>query len=108
MKELTIDDLRTLCNDKDNVIVTQHTAYRFQQRKINLNDVICSINKGKIIEQYSNDYPYPSCLVLGPGLQDEFLHTVCAVGDNKLWLITSYIPTHEKWTDDFKVRKVDE
>ena len=30
------------------------------------------------------------------------IHTVCGVGDGKLWVITAYIPGTDKWEDDFK------
>ena len=75
------------------------------QRKINIEDVVCALLNGEIIEQYPTDYPYPSCLALGFSKDNEFLHIVCGVGDGKLWIITAYHPDPNEWTIDFKVRK---
>ena len=33
------------------------------------------------------------------------MHVCCAIGDNKLWIITAYYPTEEKWESDYKTRK---
>jgi len=35
------------------------------QRGIKIKDVLHSIKKGEIIEEYSDDYPYPSVLIFG-------------------------------------------
>ncbi|MFG6337693.1 MAG: DUF4258 domain-containing protein [Lachnospiraceae bacterium] len=32
---------------------------------MSINDIIFCIHEGEIIEQYPDDYPYPSCLILG-------------------------------------------
>ena len=34
------------------------------------------------------------------------LHVVCAVGKDNIWMITSYYPDKEEWTDDFRKRRV--
>ena len=56
---------------------------------------------GEIIEDYPDDYPFPSCLMLGAN----HLHVVCGVGAGILWIITAYHPTKDKWEDDLKTRK---
>jgi hypothetical protein len=60
---------------------------------------------GEIIEQYPNDYPFPSCLVLGLSVHKKCLHVVCGIGDAELWLITAYYPNIDKWEEGFRVRK---
>ena len=60
---------------------------------------------GEIIEEYPEDYPYPSCLVFGYTLQNRTLHVVVGIGETKLWLITAYQPDPEQWSEDFKKRK---
>ena len=44
---------------------TKHCLNRLNQRNILISDVKTAINNGKIIEYYYDDYPYPSCLILG-------------------------------------------
>lgn len=58
-----------------------------------------------IIEDYPDDYPFPSCLVLGATVNGKVLHVVVGVGDGCLWLITAYYSDPLKWNDDFSIRK---
>jgi hypothetical protein len=59
---------------------------------------------GEIIEQYPDDYPYPSVLILGYS-DGKPLHVVTGVGGEKVWLITAYFPTLAQWENDYKTRK---
>ena len=72
---LDILELRKLCIPK-NIRITLHAAKRLEQRGIFLKDVISCIMNGEIIEQYPDDYPYPSCLILGMSIEDKYLHVV--------------------------------
>ena len=80
-----------------------HAAKRIEQRGILLKDIIDCIMTGEIIEQYPDDYPYPSCLVLGN--KNKPLHTVVGTNGSQLWIVTAYYPSPEKWMDDLKTRK---
>ena len=84
-----------------------HVAARMAERDIKRNDVINCIMKGEIIEYYTNDYPYPSCLIIGYRSVNNFIHVVCAPDQENdiLWLITAYVPDKEKWFADFKTRR---
>ena len=82
-----------------------HMMTRLLQRGISLDDVTQVIRSGDIIEQYPNDYPYPSCLILGNTKDEHALHIVCGVSENELWLITAYKPSLEIWEEDLKTRK---
>ena len=66
--ELDILELRKLCNPK-NIHITLHAAKRLEQRGIFLKDILFCIMNGEIIEQYPDDYPYPSCLILGVSIK---------------------------------------
>jgi len=79
---------------------------RLQERGINPSDVKNCILTGEVIEQYPNDYPHPSCLILGLSIDNKHLHSVIGVGAGYLWLITSYFPNTDKWEADNKTRKV--
>jgi hypothetical protein len=59
---------------------------------------------GEIIEQYKDDQPYPSCLVLGITAASKHIHVVCGTNGQALWIITVYYPSLEKWTADYKTR----
>jgi hypothetical protein len=107
VESINIELLQILCRDIENIEVTQHTLLRFWERGIVLKDVVNAIQSGEIIEQYPSDYPYPSCLVLGLSVNKSCLHTVCGVGNNKLWIITAYFPTSDMWESNNKTRKAD-
>lgn len=102
--ELDILELRKYCTP-ENIHITLHAAKRLEQRGIFLRDVISCIMNGEIIEQYPNDFPYPSCLILGISLGDQYLHVVIGYNEPDLFLITAYFPNIDKWNPDFKTRK---
>jgi len=84
---------------------TNHVLIRMIQRGISIDDIVFALQNGEIIEQYHDDYPYPSCLVLAAMLNNDFLHIVCGLGEGELWLITAYRPSPKEWSADFRVRK---
>lgn len=102
--ELKIDLLRKICIP-ENIEITMHAARLLEQRGILLQDVISCIKTGEIIEQYPNDYPHPSCLVLGMSVNDNYLHVVIGSNLEAIWIITAYFPDSKKWKSDFRTRK---
>lgn len=102
--ELDIDAIRALC-DGGAVKWTAHVLARLQERGIEPSDIRQCIATGRMIEQYPDDYPFPSCLVLGRSVSEKALHAVVGVGQGYLWLITAYYPAPDKWDDDFSIRK---
>jgi len=85
--------------------MTKHVYNRCRERGIRYSDIKNAILNSEIIEQYPDDFPYPSCLTLGASIQGSFIHVVCGVGEGKLWIVTAYYPSPEKWESDFKTRK---
>lgn len=102
---IEIKDLQALAVNIDNFILTKHTTKRFKERGIKLSYVRNALLNGEIIEQYPNDYPCPSCLVLGFLNDKTPLHICIGLGDSKLWIITAYYPNTNEWENDFKTRK---
>ena len=68
-------------------------------------DSLALPEKGTIIEEYENDYPYPSCLVYGISVNNKILHIVCGFNGEELWIITAYYPNRDEWNEDMKTRK---
>ena len=60
---------------------------------------------GEIIEEYPDDYPYPSALIFGRKLAGEIIHVVCGIGEENLYFITAYEPNKEKFMDDLRTRR---
>ncbi|MCL1834056.1 MAG: DUF4258 domain-containing protein [Leptospirales bacterium] len=96
---LNIEDIRRYCSDNA-IILTDHLLTRIRQRNIQLKDIKNAILNGEIIEQYQNDYPFPSCLI-----NAENIHIVCSIGEGYLYVITAYRPSPEKWHLDGRKRK---
>lgn len=102
---IDINLLQNIADDDSKVMITVHSMQRFRERNIKYSDIINCIKNGEIIEQYPNDYPYPSCLVLGISCNEQQLHIVCGTDGEYLWIITAYYPSEDKWESDFKTRK---
>ncbi len=101
---ITINDVRRLCSNND-IRWTNHALVRILQRRITQTGVKEALISGEIIEQYNDDYPYPSCLVLGHQSQSNQLHVVCGIGEDKLWIITAYRPESDIWDAALKHRR---
>ncbi len=101
---LKLDELKKI-NAPDNIVITIHAAKRLEQRCISLKEIIHCIETGEIIEQYPNDYPFPSCLILGNLSDKNPLHTVVGSNGSQLWIVTAYHPAPDKWMNDFKTRR---
>ncbi len=99
----TIDEFKTI-NRPENIVITQHSRKRFMERLITINDVCATIDEGHIIEQYPDDYPFPSCLILGTA-SGKVIHVVASIDDSMMYIITAYTPDPNKWEDDWKTRK---
>ena len=102
---IDINELRALAIDIDNFKITKHMTIRLDERNIKLRFIQNALLNGEIIEQYPNDYPYPSCLVLYFMNEKIPIHVCVGLGDRKLWIITAYYPNTDDWEDDFKTRK---
>ena len=102
--ELEIQKLRNLCKD-ETIQMTSHVIDRCKQRDITYIDIKHCVMTGQIIERYPDDYPYPSCLLLGVSVNNKYLHIVVSVNAGLLWIITAYYPDTDKWESDLKTRK---
>ena len=76
MEKLNINIIKKLVKD-EKIRWTNHVMIRLLQRNITQSDIEKALLNGEIIEEYENDYPYPSCLVCGINLNNEILHIVC-------------------------------
>lgn len=104
MNKINIDKIKLLVKE-EKIRWTNHIMIRLLQRNISQDDIIKAILNGQIIEEYENDYPYPSCLIFGTTLNKKVLHIVCGTNENEVWIITAYYPDSMEWNSDFKTRK---
>ena len=102
--ELTIENLRTLAQGGQ-IFLTSHSQARLYERGIVLADIRQAIQSGKIIEYRPDDYRCPSCLVLGVNLAGRWLHVVCGIHEDALWILTAYWPDLDHWNATYTERK---
>ena len=74
---------------------------------IRVDEVLEALRTGEIIEDYPQDQPYPSCLVLGRTVVRRPLHVVCApvLTERRLVIITAYQPDPARWDPEFRQRR---
>ena len=99
----SIDQFRQL-NEPKAMVLTQHSRKRFAERGISIDDIRYAFKTGEIIEQYPEDKPFPSCLILGYSAE-RALHVVASIDDDLVYIITAYAPSPEKWEANWKKRK---
>ena len=88
------------------IIYRVHAVERMFERDISEEVVEEIIKDGKIIEEYPEDQPYPSFLVLGfeKGESNKPVHVVYAENGAEVIVITVYRPDTSKWGENFKER----
>ena len=101
---LIFENIKRICS-LENLQITIHAAKRLEQREITVDDIISCIQSGEIIEQYPDDYPFPSCLILGSAQSGLPLHVVIGTDMETIWIITAYYPDKDSWSSDFKHRR---
>jgi len=76
------------------------------ERNVSAKKVRQVLELGETIEDYSSEMPEPSRLILGYQGQRPF-HVVTSEDpqENKITVITVYLPDPNKWKKDFRSRK---
>lgn len=101
---ININNIR-LYYEKERVIITVHAQERLRQRGIRAKDVKNCIMTGEIIEQYPDDFPYPSCLIFGYSVEEKILHVVASDEGTGSRIVTAYFPDNIKFENDLKTRR---
>lgn len=91
--------------ENDMILFSGHALERFRQRGITLSDVKSGIMTGEIIEQYPDDFPFPSCLICGFDANGALIHIVASDEGTVSRIITAYYPDTNKFKDDLKTRR---
>lgn len=88
------------------LVFRTHAVKRMFERGISVAEIRSVLETGDVIEEYPNDRPYPSRLMLG-WIQTRPLHVVAAdvPGSNEVIVITVYQPNLETWDTSFRERR---
>ena len=62
----------------DRVRITDHAGEEAQADRLSYDEIFDSVIHGRLIEDYPDDKPYPSCLVYGSTRRGEPVHSVWA------------------------------
>lgn len=89
----------------EKVIITIHAQERLRQRGIRARDIKNCVMSGEIIEQYPDDFPFPSCLIFGKSASGKIIHVVASDEGTESRIITAYFPDNNKFEDDLKTRR---
>lgn len=75
--------------------------------RIRVDEILQALETGEIIEEYPDDQPYPSGLILGYTTTGRAIHIVCApvTAEERLIIITTYQPDPDRWEPDLRGRK---
>jgi hypothetical protein len=93
--------------DCKRITYSGHAIRRMFEREIaeaDITEVICS---GDVIAEYPHDTPYPSYLLLG-FRGNAPLHVLIGKDDNSgnCYVVTTYAPSRDSWSDDYKTRRM--
>lgn len=91
---------------KRHCFIRIHAARRMLERNIGIDEIEAVVESGETIEDYPDDKPFPSRLLLG-WPQNRPLHVVAAdeTDSDVTHIITAYRPDPDQWEDGFKRRK---
>lgn len=75
------------------------------ERKISAEEIRYVLETGEVIEEYPDDNPYPSRLILG-WYKGRLIHVVAADNtfDDEIIVITVYEPNPSEWDSDGRKR----
>jgi hypothetical protein len=106
-KVLLPDKCYNLLMSTRRVIFRVHAIQRMFERQVSGQNVRQVLQSGEMIEDYSDDMPFPSGLMMSKrGTRP--LHVVMAENtkDDPLVVITVYEPDPSQWKANFKSRKI--
>lgn len=108
LRMVTYSDLEVLrsATAQGHIHWHQHAFERFLERGISRAEVVTAIMKGEVIEVYSADRPYPSCLILYAGADPVHVVAAADVAARICHVITAYRPDLEHFEQDLRTRRV--
>ena len=89
------------------ILFTPHALNQMNrpERLITRHEVREVILHGELIEDYPEDVRGHSCLLMALATTGRVVHVVCAPKKEYITIISAYIPSPDRWKNDFKTRK---
>lgn len=98
-----LDEIRRYL-EHDQFIISNHARMRMFQRNITTDMIMALIGDSEVIEEYPDDFPCPSVLILGYSNEKPY-HVVVALCKDHARIITVYIPDEQYWIEYKKRRR---
>jgi len=97
------------CFHRNKVLYSKHAKTEMETEEFGMikeEEVAQAVIDGKIINEYLDDDPYPSCLIYGKSKMNRPLHIVSAYSkeEDVAIIVTVYEPDPAKWIE-FERRK---
>lgn len=103
MGSMILENVKKYMRDNQ-FILTDHARVRMFENNISTDNIKTIIDSDEIIENYPNDRPCPSVLILG-SLDTLPYHLVVAICNDHVRIITLYKPEKDQWNEEWKKRK---
>ena len=94
------------CIHQRKIFWTYHVNMRLKERLLSREQIMDSVDSFEIIEEYPFDKYLPSYLIYTK-CGNKVTHIQIAIDreNDNIRIITSYIPSRDKWENDFKTRR---
>jgi len=92
---------------ENRIFYTEHALDRMNEEKdiITFREVREVIFNGAILEDYPEDRRGHSCLMCATTVKGRPVHVVCSPKKDHLVIITVYVPSANRWEEDFRKRR---
>jgi len=107
VESTTFAQIKVLIEKRD-ILISSHGYDELAEDGILVNTILSSISTATVLEDYPDFGKGPCCLVLQKDEKENPIHTVWGISihtDRPAVLITAYIPSKDKWSDDYTRRK---
>ena len=85
--------------------MSQHAIIESAKDMVDDEDIEEAISNGQLLEDYPDDRRGHSCLICGKMRDGRYLHVVVGMTEENAVMITTYLPSPNKWETPFKRRK---
>lgn len=92
----------------EKILWSRHGVAALIDDGLSRTDVEAALQRSHIIEDYLPTHrPLPDCLVLALISPDKPVHAVIAIDEahDRIFIVTVYVPTIDRWEDDWQTRK---
>ncbi len=99
-----IDNIKAKTKD-GKYFMSQHAVVESAKDMVDDEDIVAAILSGELIEDYPDDKRGHSCLICGKMRDGRYLHVVAGMAEENAVIITTYLPSSDKWETPFKRRQ---